>query len=71
MLMMCGQSKFTQKSYNSILDTFDHFTHTTGLKINYDKTLLLQIGSMEKSNAKLYSCKPIIWTDESLKILDI
>ena len=61
-------SKFTQKSYDSILDTFDHFTLTMGLKINYDKTLVLQIGLMEKSDPKLYSHKPIIWTDEPLKI---
>ena len=26
---------------------------------------------MEQSDAKLYSCKPIIWTDEPLKILGV
>ena len=64
-------SKFTQKSYDSILDIFDHFALTTGLKMKYDKSLVLQIGSMEKLDAKLYSCKPIIWTDEPLEILGI
>ena len=58
-------SKFTQKSHNSIPGTFDHFALTTGLKVNYDKTLVLWIGLMEK----VYHLD--WWTSKTFGCLDI
>ena len=61
-------SKFTQKS---TIVSLLHYSLTMGLKMNYDKILVLQISLMDKLDAKLYSCNPIIWTDELLNILGI
>ena len=39
--------KYGQTSYDELLNTFQDFTHFSGLKINYDKTQVLQIGSLQ------------------------
>ena len=60
--------KAEEESYREIIKEFDLFEKNTGLKINYDKTQVVRIGSMRKANAKYYSEKPIQWS-EGTKIL--
>ena len=59
-----------QHVFDALLDTFDHFREFSGLKINYDKTQILRIGSLRKSDAKLRTQKPTNWTRKA-KILGI
>ena len=64
-------SMFTEKSIAAIFQTFDIFEGVTGLKINYDKTELLRIGSLCNTHAKLYTQKPVNWTNDPLLILGV
>ena len=60
--------KATQDSYDAILKEFKDFKENTGLKINYDKTQVLRVGSLRHSNAKFYSEKLVQWSEKT-KIL--
>ena len=51
--------KFHQESFTAVLQTFNNFYHCTGLKINYDKTEVMRLGSLQGSQAKLYSLLPL------------
>ena len=51
-----------------ILYAFHRFS---GLKVNYNKTEILRIGSLRNTNAKYYSNLQLIWTDGPIKILGI
>ena len=41
------------------------------IKVNYDKTEMIRIGSLCNTNAKYYSEFPLIWTDGPIKILGL
>lgn len=50
---------------------FDSFENTMGLVVNYNKTNIYRIGSLKNSNAKLYTGKPFVWTNDPIKILGV
>ena len=56
---------------NAVIQTLDSFHNCSGLKINYEKTELLRIGSMKHSLAKLYTQKDLKWTDGTILLLGI
>ena len=64
-------SIFSQASLNAIIKTLDSFHQHSGFKINYDKTSIYRIGSAKNSLARLYTEKPIAWTNDSLLILGV
>ena len=61
-------SEFDQDSFNVIMDTLNEFDKNTGLKINYNKTEVLRLGSLNKTNAKFYSKLPITWSNRPVQI---
>ena len=60
----------TKQNYKNVLKEIDDFSMQTGLKINYNKSQVLRVGSMAKSNAKYYSENQLYWSDKT-KILGI
>ena len=62
-------SEFEQKSLDAIIDVLDDFQMHSGLTVNYDKTSIYRIGSMKSSNARLYTTKPLAWTNEGITVL--
>ena len=61
----------SQKNLDTLVNLFNQYAHFSGLSINYNKTTLLRVGSMWKTDAKLYSRLPLIWSDGPIKILEI
>ena len=47
------------------------FTKFSGLTINYDKSVTKIIGPVEKADAKLYSLKPLHWSDGPIQLLGV
>ena len=47
------------------------FYQFAGLKVNYNKTEILRIGSLKFSDASFYSEFPLQWAEGSIKILGI
>ena len=64
-------SRYNHQSYENTLRLFKEFEHFSGLLINYNKTEILRIGSLRKSDAKFVSDLPIIWSEGPVKILGI
>ena len=60
----------TQGSLDNFLETVEAFCKYTGLKVNYDKTQILRIGSLKGSQAQLYTQHAIAWS-RRIKILGI
>ena len=50
---------------------FDKFHQISGLKVNYDKTEIMRIGSLKNSAAKFITAKPFKWTNDPIIILGI
>ena len=59
------------ESLNEVLKTLDTFQIISGLKVNYDKTEIMRIGSLKNSQARLYTQKPLRWTQDPVTILGI
>ena len=53
---------FCNESFFELFNLLDRFHCISGLKINYDKTEILRIGSLKNSSAKIYTQKPLKWT---------
>ena len=62
---------FDQRSWCEVERVFDTFQDQSGMLINYDKTVVYRIGSLRDSNAKFYSKKKLIWTNEPIKLLGL
>ena len=58
-----------QTSLQAIIDTLIIFERNSGLKLNYDKSSVYQIGSLRNSNAKVYPTKELNWTNEKVNML--
>ena len=63
--------KHDQTSYTRVLTHLEKFRESTGFTLSYEKTTVLRIGSLRKSNAKLYSQKELHWTNDSINVLGI
>ena len=62
--------KGSQESLDALIAKFDDFALVSGLQVNYDKTQVLRIGSLAKSDAKFYSQKPLQWST-TIRVLGI
>ena len=67
----CLSVLYDPDSVNAVIQTFDSFEHFSGLKINYDKTDILRIGSLKNTDAMFYTQKHINWTNDPLLVLGI
>ena len=64
-------TKFEQVSVESICDTLKRVECNIGLKISYEKTSLYRIGSLIKSDARLYTTQNLKWTDGPIDMLGV
>ena len=61
----------SQSSFSRTLYLLDSFASISGLKVNYDKTEALWIGSSKNSNSILPSNKPITWAERKVYALGV
>ncbi len=62
---------FCEETLNEIEKTFEKFTRISGLKVNYDKTEILRIGSLRNSDAKLITQRQLKWKNNDINVLGI
>ena len=55
---------------NRLLQTVEGYCKAVGMKVNYDKTQIMRLGSLRNSNARFYTENQLFWSD-GLKILGI
>ena len=63
--------KHRKKCYLELFSELTLFGQFCGLKVNYDKTEILRIGSLRATDASYYSGLPLHWSDRPVKILGI
>ena len=56
---------------DAVISTLAEIECNTGLTINYDKTMIYRIGSMARSNAKIYTIKELNWCDNTFESLGV
>ena len=64
-------TEFDRQSFNGLKYEFQQFQRFSGLNINYNKTEILRIGALRKTDAQFYSELPLQWSDGPFKILGI
>ena len=61
----------SEHSFSKTLDLFDKFANISGLKVNYEKTEALWIGSCKSSSRVIPSNKPISWAERKVYALGV
>ena len=64
-------STFEEESVKKILRHIDTFGENTGFQLNYDKTTMYRVGSLKNSDAKIYTEKPLNWSNEPMNVLGV
>ena len=62
--------RFCQVSFNHLMKVFSDFSNFSGMRVNYEKTKILRIGSISISDDRLESPWPIKW-EWQIKVLGI
>ena len=68
---LTSSMEFDERSLNAVLRTFEEFRKNSGFTLSYEKTTLYRIGSLRKSQAKLYTEFPIQWSNDPIHSLGI
>ena len=58
-------------SVDKFFDIIEWFRSLTGLELNYDKTTVYRIGSLESSKAQCYSTRKLKWSSGTMNILGV
>ena len=62
---------FDQKNMDNIFSTLERFHHLIGFEVNYEKTTVYRIGSIQQSEAELYTQKQLNWTSIGINVLGV
>lgn len=63
--------KYETITLNETLTTLSVVESNLGLKVNYDKTSVYRMGSIADTDAKVYTLKPLNWTNDPINILGV
>ena len=64
-------SAFDAESLQAIIDEFETFYQNTGLKVNYDKSIIYRVGAVKNTNVKLKTTKMFKWSNDPIDILGV
>ena len=59
------------RNWNLVQTQISKFERLSGLKVNYDRSVIYRLGSARRSNAMFYSENKMIWSDGNINILGI
>ena len=62
---------YRQSCLDSVFNALETFRAMSGFALNYDKTSILRIGSLERSDAMLATQRTVAWTNEPINVLGI
>lgn len=62
---------YDKTTFQQVIYTLRKIEINIGLKVNYDKTAIYRIGSIANSNAKIYTTKNFVWTNDPINILGV
>ena len=59
----------TEDCLRKTMNELDRFAEFSGLTINYSKSVAKIVGPCEKTDPKIYTLKPLHWSDSPIRIL--
>lgn len=62
---------YDNNTFKAVEKVFNIIHTNMGLSVNYDKTTVYRIGSIRNTNARLYTTKPLAWTNEPINVLGV
>ena len=63
--------KGTQECVSEVFEVISKYEKISGMKINYDKTVIYRFGSIKNSNAKFYVERNVNWKNDSINVLGV
>ena len=60
-----------QKSLDSVFLVIERFKSMSGFALNYDKTVIMRIGSLANTDETLLTQKTVSWTNEPINVLGV
>ena len=63
--------KYDQMVIKAFVDTLSHVENQIGLKVSYEKTTIYRVGSLRRSNAKLFTQKDFKWSNDAIQLLGV
>ena len=63
--------EYSEECLNAAIQTLQVIEEQIGLTISYEKTCVYRVGSLQYSEAKLYTSKNLAWSDNDLEMLGI
>ena len=64
-------SENCEESVKTIVQELQYFYTKSGFKVSYDKTTMYRIGSLQKSNTKIYTQPDVKWSSDTIRVLGI
>ena len=64
-------SAFDANSLRAIVTEFNIFHENTGLKVNYDKSIIYRLGSIKNTQLRLPVEQPFQWSNEDISVLGV
>ena len=62
---------YNETCINEAIKMLSHVERNLGLRISYEKTCIYRIGSLKDSEAKCYTVKPLMWSDDDIQLLGV
>ena len=62
---------FKENSIRATFEKLEWFRRNTGFTLSYEKTTIFRMGSLQGSDASLYTQSQVAWTDEPVNVLGI
>ena len=62
---------YNQETLSNTFQVLSDVETNTGLRVSYEKTTIYRIGSLANTNAKLYTTRKIIWSNEYVNTLGV
>ena len=63
--------QFSHSNLDNTFKVFDKFQEISGLKVNYDKTEIMPMGSLKQEKRALYTNRKVKWANGCVKLLGI
>ena len=64
-------SLFQERSVNAIIDELERFYKSTGLRANFEKSVIHRVGSLRGSTKRLKIKQPFRWSNDDINVLGI
>ena len=68
---MAAFLKYDQLVLDAFIETLNRIEKLLGLKVSYEKMMIYRVGSLQKTNAKLFTQEQLKWLDGPIALLGV